>query len=272
MNFEKIKRIEKHLKNKLRVLKPKKNYVKYRDVILPPRNLRYCGEAFKKDSYFLQSGEEEAQRLTGPLGLTHKSCLLEIGCGPGRLPIGILNAFGEINYWGVDIDQKSIDWCNRYISRRYPPFRFIWISAKHDRYNPQGPEMDDNFRLPFSSNSFDIVYLHSVFAAMLDKDVRIYIKEFNRVLKQGGKLFLTAFIEENVPDITVNPDNYVMKCRGPLHITRYEKNYFFSMFRDSRFKIQRFDYGMELGGQSGLYLENLKSPQLSELPENFIAA
>jgi SAM-dependent methyltransferase len=254
MNFETIKKIKKYLKNKLEVLKPKKNYVKYRNVILPPRNLRYCGEAFKEDSYFIQSGIEETQRLTGSLGLTHKSYLLDIGCGPGRLPIGILKAIGEINYQGVDVDQKSIDWCNKYISRLHPSFRFIWVNAKNDRYNPEGIEMDGNFRLPFNFNSFDIIYLHSVFTNMLEKDVRIYIKEFSRVLKPCGRLFLTAFIEENVPDITVNPDNYLRSCHGPLNIVRYEKNFFLSMFLDNGFNIQRFDHGLEFGGESGLYL------------------
>ena len=104
---------------------------------------------------------------------------------------------------------------------------------------------------------FDIVYLHSVFANIIEKDVRIYTKEFRRVLKPDGRLFLTAFVEENVPDITINPENYVMPCSGALHIARYEKKFFLSIFEDNGFKIERFDYGAELGGQSGLYLKRI---------------
>lgn len=115
--------------------------------------------------------------------------------------------------------------------------------------------MDETFSLPFEGKTFDIIYHHSVFAAMLEKDVRIYIKECRRVIKSTGKMFLTVFVEENVPDVTYNPEDYVMPCSGPLHITRFEKSFFLSIFEENGFHVRRFDHGLELGMQSGVYLE-----------------
>lgn len=204
----------------------------------------------------MKSGEEEALRLIGSLGFTKESYLLEIGCGPGRLPIGILKVLGETNYQGVDVDKRAIDWCKKHISASHPAFKFDHINARNERYNPQGIEMNDSFSLPYGRNSFDIAYLHSVFTNMIEKDVRIYIKEFRRLLKQGGRLFLTAYVEERVPDITVNPDNYGLPGSGPLYIVRYEKVFFLSLFRDNGFSVERFDHGTELDGQSGLYLRS----------------
>ena len=208
-------------------------FVLFKGSCLPPRHLRYCGERFRDDRAFLESGENEAQRLVSSLELHRGSSLLEIGCGPGRLAIGLLRYLGPINwYHGIDIDRKAIQWCTRFISRYHPTFRFEAIDASHDRYNPTGQPMDERFSLPFAAESFDIIYLHSVFANMVEYDVRVYAREFQRLLKPDGRVFLTAFVEEEVPPVTLNPEGYVMPCTGPLHIARYEKTFFFSLFTD----------------------------------------
>ena len=54
--------------------------------------------------------------------------------------------------------------------------------------------------------------------------------------------------------MTVNPEKYVMECRGPLHIVRYEKGHLFSIFESCGFEVERFDHGTEQGRQSGIYL------------------
>ena len=40
---------------------------------------------------------------------------------------------------------------------------------------------------------------------MLSDDVIFYLKEFNRILKPGGRVYMTAFVEENVPEEEENP-------------------------------------------------------------------
>ena len=186
--------------------------------------------------------------------------MLEVGCGPGRTAIGLLYASYPVGrYDGIDIDRRAIEWCRRFISRSHPEYQFWTVDAKHERYNPHGREMTTAFSLPFDPGVFDIIYLHSVFANMSEKDVRIYTREFRRLLSPRGRVFLTAFVEEGVPPLTVNPENYVMKPQGPLMITRYEKGHLLSIFESRGFEVERFDYGKELDTQSGIYLRPPRS-------------
>lgn len=222
---------------------------------LPPLELRSCGARFHDDAYFVQSAVGEASRLRNVLGLGPTSRLLEVGCGAGRTAIGLLYAAYPLGtYDGIDINARAIAWCTAFISASHPQYHFWTVNAKHERWNPRGAEVTETFSLPFNSGVFDIVYLHSVFSNMIEKDVRVYTRDFQRLLARAGRVFLTAFVEEGVPPVTINPANYVMECRGPLHIVRYERQHLLSIFTSCGFEVERFDYRAELDGQSGIYL------------------
>ena len=187
--------------------------------------------------------------------LNKNSRVLDIGCGPGRLPIGILQVVGEINYSGIDVDKKSVLWCKKYIESRHPSVKFYHIDIANERYNEQGVQLNEDFKFDFAEDSFDIIYLYSVFSHMHEKEMRIYLTDFSRMLKPGGKVFFTTFVEENVPDVTVNPADYVFKkCSGALHVVRYEKNYLFSVLKDQGFSIDNFSHRTEADNQSAIYL------------------
>ena len=66
--------------------------VRHQGQVLPAPHLRSAGPEFKDDAYFLKSARAEATRLVDDLGLTAESRVLEIGCGAGRLPIGLLGS------------------------------------------------------------------------------------------------------------------------------------------------------------------------------------
>jgi SAM-dependent methyltransferase len=177
-----------------------------------------------------------------------------VGCGQGRLPIGILRVIGEIDYTGIDIDRESIDWCQRFIGQEHPSFKFMHLDLYNERYDTSGIKLDDSFSFNLAPKSIDIVYLFSVFSHTTEEDMRIYLKEFLRILDDQGKLFFTTFVEEKVPDVSINPENYHIKCTGPLHIVRYNKDYLFSLLDASGYSILKFDHGHETDGQSALYL------------------
>jgi hypothetical protein len=67
-------------------------------------------------------------------------------------------------------------------------------------------------------------------------------------------VFLTAFVEEGVPPVTVNPENYVQECQGPCPIVRYEKGHLCSILESCGFEVERFDYGKEWALASGISL------------------
>jgi SAM-dependent methyltransferase len=234
---------------------PESRCVTFQGHALPPPEIRHCGADFANDFYFVQSAVGEATRLRKVLGLGAASRVLEIGCGPGRTAIGLLYASYPVGrYDGVDIDARAIEWCRRFISQSHPEYHFLTVDARHERYNPHGREMTMAFSLPFEPGVFDLIYLHSVFTNLIENDVRIYTREFRQLVSPRGRVFLTAFVEESVPPVTINPQDYLIKPRGPLHIVRYEKGHLFSIFESCGFEVERFDYGRELHGQSGIYL------------------
>ena len=229
--------------------------VHYKNMILPPERLRYCGLKFTDNEHFLVSAQEEADRLVERFGLTLSSSILDVGCGVGRLPIGILSRVGEIrNYQGVDVSNTSIRWCQRYITREHPSFQFSHTDVKNPRYNPSGNSIDVDFRLPFDEKEFDIIYLYSVFSHMTTEDIRVYLKEFQRLLSPMGKIFLTAFIEDGVPDMTINPQNYKANWEGTLHCVRYNKDFLESLLAENGFDVDHLDYEGETDEQSALFI------------------
>lgn len=238
------------------------SYVKYNNVILPAKHLRFCGSKFNDNKYFFSSAIAEADRLKNSFKLNINSRVLDVGCGVGRLPIGILNTIGDIkNYYGIDVSARAIEWCQRFINRWHPTFQFKHIDIENQRYNPHGMKIDNNFSLPFDDKEFDIVYLYSVFSHMSLDDIILYLKEFRRLLMPSGKIFLTAFIEKNVPDMEINPSNYKMTWSGPLHCVRYNKEFFESILKTHNFKIDKFEYGNETNGQSAFYISLIEGLQ-----------
>jgi len=222
---------------------------------LPSTFLRFGGQNFLDDEVFLQSGEKEAKRLQKDFGLKKEGAVLEIGCGYGRLPIGILSAIGPIStYQGVDVSDGAIQWCKRYISKKHPSFCFLHINAHNKRYNPKGSAITTAFRLPLADHSFDIIYLYSVFSHMHSDEIRPYLKEFRRLLTPTGKVFLTAFVEKNVADEKENPKGYKQQWKGALHCVRYSENFFRSFLAENGLRIHALHHGTETDGQSALYL------------------
>jgi SAM-dependent methyltransferase len=230
--------------------------VSFRGATLPAKHLRLGGPHFLSDEDFLASGEHEVERLTRHCGLTTRSALLDVGCGPGRLPTGILSALGEIAcYRGVDVHEAMIRWCKQHISRTHPTFQFIHLDLYHPRYNRSGRTTLKESPLPFSPQSFDIIYLYSVFSHLPPQDLQASLRDFHRLLRLNGMLFFTAFVEDDVPDVTENPQGYgTQKWKGPLHCVRYACRFLEELLTREGFRIVRRERGHETDGQSAYYL------------------
>jgi SAM-dependent methyltransferase len=232
-------------------------YRKYKGVILPPIEMRLMGEKFYNDRFYLDSSLREGDRFANRLKVNNDTVLMEIGCASGRSVIGLIEKVGRIKrYVGVDASISNVRWCNQYIASKHDFCEFHYINLWHILFNPDGAiKLDDNFKLDFEGGSFDILYLQSVLPNSVDWEIRIFAREYFRLLKPGGTLFLTTFIEENVPDMTENPENYIMKCTYPRQIVRFEKKYFLKMFTDAGFLIDSYDQGTEVDFQSAVYFK-----------------
>lgn len=229
-------------------------------VLLPPKSMRPCGPKYKDDEFYLNSARKRADILVKHFGLSAESSLLDVGSGPGRLAIGILDRVGEIRrYCGLDVVEESTRWGWKHITPRHPNFQFLHIDVENRRYNPGVTQSDSDFVFPFGDDEFDIVTLHSVFTHMLTDGVKTYLREFQRMLRPEGKIHLTAFIEENVPDVEENPEGYLgREWEGDLYCVRYERNFFEGLLDEAGFQVNRYApvAGNEHGelGQRGVFI------------------
>jgi len=219
-------------------------------IALPPVRLRKGGELFDTDSKFIDGGRRDVRVLIDQAGLTTSSSVVELGCGPGRLPIGIIDELGGVRrYVGVDVQKEAIAWCRRHVKK--PSFQFVHINAGNERYNPTGT---DDHRLPISG-PFDIAYAYSVFSHMRTDDVRAYLGEFSRLLSPSGVAFVTAFVEPDVPDEVVNPEGYLtLRWVGPLHCVRFSQSHFEGLVAGAGLAIRDTSHRTERDGLSPFLL------------------
>jgi hypothetical protein len=65
---------------------------------------------------------------------------------------------------------------------------------------------------------------------------------------------MTAFVEDGVSPMTINPEKYIMDWKGtPLHCVRYKNNFFGSQLDEYGFYIDQLDHATETDGQSAIY-------------------
>jgi SAM-dependent methyltransferase len=161
-----------------------------RDRMEPPKRMIYVGGGdFKK------SGEQFLRYFVEYGLLKPDQHVLDVGCGIGRMAIPLtryLSANGQ--YEGFDVFPDAIRWCTRNITPRYPNFNFQLVDMYNQAYYPAGHQKASQYSFPYPDNSFDFVLLTSVFTHMLPFEMERYLSECVRVLKRGGRCFITYFL------------------------------------------------------------------------------
>lgn len=163
--------------------------------LVPPKGLIFTGSGD-----YLKVGEMFFSYFQKYCDFDKDSSILDIGCGIGRMAVPFTNYLSEKGrYEGFDIVNIGIDWCTKNIHSRFPNFNFKLIPLKNDLYRLDTNEKAAELEFPYQDNSFDLVFLTSVFTHMLPLDLENYIKEIQRVLIKDKKCFATFFIidEEN---------------------------------------------------------------------------
>ncbi|MGO9883619.1 MAG: class I SAM-dependent methyltransferase [Solirubrobacteraceae bacterium] len=219
---------------------------------IPPPRLRAAGIHFADNRSFVDAACRDARRLAVVANLQGSGAVLDIGCGAGRLAIGILEELGGIaNYDGVDVNRNVVGWGRRHLTRYDARLHFHLLDVQNERYNPSGSEVAAQFTLPMQAASYDAVYSYSVFSHMHGPDVERYLHEIRRLLKSAGIALFTAFVEADVPDEEENPRSYGSGAwEGALHCVRFSRSYFDAMVSRAGLEVGGFEYGQETDGQS----------------------
>lgn len=216
--------------------KRKNNFIEYKGLRLP--KIR-SNENLNNEKKYINSIIGQIDFLKAHNLFHENSRILDFGCGQGRLVNGLtyMNAdYGE--YIGLDTSRDAISWCTdnlKYIKKA----KFVHLPSHNARYNDQALGLK---KIPFDFDYFDLIFLNSVFSHMLSTDIIFYLNEFFKCLKKSGYIYVTAFIEENVPDQTENPEDYLSINKGPLHRVRFSKDYFFKIIQDSGFEVVKFSH------------------------------
>lgn len=135
-------------------------------------------------------------KLFGKVKPNHQ--ILEIGCGMGRMALPLKSFLNdEGRFYGFDIVEEGISWCNQKIAPKDNRFNFKKANIYNKLYNPSGNIKADTFLFPYPDNQFDFIFATSVFTHMLPNEVFQYLKEANRVLKTEQLALFTFFIVDD---------------------------------------------------------------------------
>jgi ubiquinone/menaquinone biosynthesis C-methylase UbiE len=219
----------------------------------PPKGLIFIGSGdFKKQ------GEIFLKLFTELGGLKPQDRVLDIGSGIGRMAVPLTGYLSEKgSYEGFDIMRIGVNWCRKYITSRYPNFRFTHVPLVNSLYSNTG-ESADQFHYPYPENSFDFVFLTSVFTHMLPADVAQYIKEIARVLAPGGKCFATFFIldksslefmsRQEAPFFPFEYENYYLhNQKVPEANVGFKRSFVDQMLLNSKLSLYLFKPGFWCG-------------------------
>ncbi|MEL6810601.1 MAG: methyltransferase domain-containing protein [Bacteroidota bacterium] len=211
--------------------------IKYKELYLPPFREN---QGLSDNADYIQSAIDQIEHLSQHFDFTEEKSILDFGCGQGRLANGLKTLGTSLgSYVGIDTHLKSIKWCQKWITKYGKPFKFIHLPAYNARYNTRAEQLQ---KLPFEADTFDLAFLNSVFSHMMTEDCVFYLNEFQRTLTTGGKVYITAFVEENVPNCEENPENYLGASKGHLHRVRFEKKFFLNLFDEAGFDVEVFSH------------------------------
>ena len=158
----------------------------------------YSGDLQARRKNFYALGDVFLKIFITTGGLKPDARVLDIGCGPGRMA-GPLTSYLDArgSYVGMDVVKGCIKGCRKRICTDAPNFSFEHMDVFNARYNRGGSVAASAHSFPFSNESFDFIFLTSVFTHMLKDDCYHYIEEISRLLAPVGTCLATFFLYDS---------------------------------------------------------------------------
>jgi len=214
---------------------------------LPPPEFRRGDASQKSDHRYAAAAKELARTVQHFAGIETGCRLLDLGSSSGRLLVGIRALGLDVGrYVGVDTDSAAIEWAQENLAG--DEVEFVAVGVRNARYNPKGRAPEAPGFLPYADGEFDRVCINSVFTHMELDDVALHLIEVARLLERGGRIYCTAFVEDDVPAWAENPADYGSPWCGPLHCVRMQRQVFEGLVRTAGLEVDRTEHNA--GNQS----------------------
>lgn len=117
-----------------------------------------------------QVGSEYRRVILSLLEQNPDAKLLDLGCGNGEFALKVAERIGTREIYGIDIVEENI------------------VKAKAKGIEVYQGDLND--RLPFETESFDVVHANQIIEHLCDTDT--FIKEIHRVLRVGGYAIIST--------------------------------------------------------------------------------
>lgn len=209
----------------------------------PPPDLTDVG-----DGDFRAIGAEFLRHFVRIGGLRSTDRVVDLGCGIGRMAVPLTQFLDEAGegYDGFDVVKPAIAWCTDAITARYPSFRFGHLDLHHPIYNPAGTMRTEDVRLPMADGSVDFAILTSLMTHLHAGEVRAYVRELARILRPGGRSFVTFFLIDEVArglmaegrarfrfDVSGAGPEYHVSADTPTSAVAYDEGFVRSVFAEA---------------------------------------
>lgn len=222
------------------------------------------------DTDFESTGREFLSYFVRFCDLQPTARILEIGCGIGRIALPLTGHLIGGSYVGMDVVETSIRWCQQHITPKHQNFQFYHVDLFNGRYNRNGITRDEDYRFPFADESFDFIFLTSVFTHLLPPGIANYLSEIRRLLSDDGQVFMSFFLlnqkqgrlalqGRNAIDFKHAIGVYqVRDAEIPENAVAYDESYLIGLFDAYGFGVRRpVMYGTWNGCTDGLSFQDM---------------
>ncbi len=130
-----------------------------------------------------------------------KKTILDVGCGLGRNLIYFAKQYG-FRVTGIDNSEYAINYVKQAAMEENVAVDVI---------------KDDMFNMPFKNGSFDCVFAYDVTSHLTSEQFLKVLSEINRVVKQGGEIYITLLSKSSANYKNAKPENMLDENTVVIH-------------------------------------------------------
>lgn len=170
--------------------------------------------------------------------------ICDIGCGFGKY--SVVSAYKGFNVSGTDISSHAISITKEMMQ--------AFELGYHDY------KVGDITAVPFGDKQFDAVIAHAVIDHVVYEDAKQALKEFSRITKEDGILYLSF---DGLEEDDLTEDHHVLEDGSKVYINGSRKGMVFRYYTDEAVKDLISDYPIlsmttNARGERNVYLKNSK--------------